>query len=108
MNSSEGSRRNAQPQFDDIRRTEKFVNWFMLGSLAGLIGVLFGAIGVYCSILPSGSWSACAAAIMVAMACVLLGALTGFLFGIPRALTSETSGSLRSRRPFLENTNLEQ
>src|SRR5690349_20427007 len=108
MISNATSRTYAQEQIDARRRTEKLINWFTLSSLAGLLVAQFGAISIYFAFLPSNTWSAFASAIMMSMASVLLGGLTGFLFGIPRALTSATSGNSGSRRPFLENTNLEQ
>ncbi len=108
MNKDVGSRTGSPRQSDARRRTETFTNWFTIGGLVALMVIQFSVIGIYCAFLPSGSESAFAAASMVSVASYLFGALIGILFGIPRALTNETSNNAPSRRLFVENTNLEQ
>ena len=74
-----------------------------------LIGFPLVVIGIYCAELPSGGLMAFGAAAMVSAASFLSGALLGFLFGIPRALSSDAgirSGEQESR--LVANTNLEQ
>jgi hypothetical protein len=66
-------------------------------------------LGIYCAELPVGGLMAFGAAAMVSAACFIGGSLLGFLFGIPRALSSDARiglGEQDSR--LIANTNLEQ
>jgi len=74
-----------------------------------LIVLPLAVIAIYCAALPSNGLMAFSAAVMVAAASALAGGLLGFLFGIPRALSSDTgSGSSEASSRLVANTNLEQ
>ena len=88
---------------------QKYINRWLAFAQAVLIGFPLVAIAIYCAELRSGGLMAFGASAMVSAASFLAGALLGFLFGIPRALTSDAgmrSGELDSR--LTANTNLEQ
>src|SRR5262249_8486891 len=88
---------------------QKFINRYLIISEVVLIGFPLAVLGIYCAELPAGGWMAFGAAAMVSAASSLSGALLGFLFGIPRALSADAE--IRSReqdRRLIANTNLEQ
>lgn len=64
------------------------------------------AIVVHAVAQPTGAWLVFSGASMGAAASVAIGALLGFLFGIPKTLQSEQLGEKHVR--YLTNTNLEQ
>jgi hypothetical protein len=90
-------------------QTQKFITRYLIFSAAALIGFPLVMVGIYCAELPAGGLMAFGAAAIVSAASYLSGALIGFLFGIPRALSSDAG--IRSREQdnrLITNTNLEQ
>lgn len=88
---------------------EKYINRFL--ALAETVLFVFPLVmlGIYCAGLPAHGLTSFGAAAMVSAASFLSGSLLGFLFGVPRALSSETRiqpGEQDSR--LIANTNLEQ
>jgi hypothetical protein len=102
-----------------IRKTEqdsrtpvnayRYVNWWAFISLAALVVFPLAALGIYCAELSTNGLTAFGAAAMVSAASYLAGSLLGFLFGIPRALSSDAEVSFdRQHDRLITNTNLEQ
>lgn len=88
---------------------EKYINRFLTIAEAVLIAFPLVMLGIYCAGLPAHGLTAFGAAAMVAAASCLSGALLGFLFGVPRALSSDTgTHSARQDGRLIPNTNLEQ
>ena len=97
----------------DVRWTRQFVFFF---SVLGMVGLLAYAFSCW---FPA-SWpktqevvSTFGAGLLLAWASFLVGALLGFVFGIPRALAKtaserEDSQSRRNSLAYNPNTNLEQ
>jgi hypothetical protein len=82
--------------------------WSIAG-LALLIVIPLTALAIYCASLPAGGLMAFGAAIMISAASWGVGSLLGFLFGIPRALSSDREVSSREQHGrLIANTNLEQ
>src|SRR6516162_1933083 len=89
--------------------TQKYITRYFAFSQAVFFGFPLVMLGIYCAELPAGGLMAFGAAAMVMAACFLSGALIGFLFGIPHALSSDSgirSGEQDNR--LITNTNLEQ
>jgi hypothetical protein len=85
-----------------------YINKWVVGMLALAIAFPLSALAIFCANLPHGEWLAYGAAVMVSAASCFAGGLLGFLFGIPRAMTSynkQNSGMQRQR--LIANTNLE-
>ena len=85
-----------------------YINKWIIGMLALAITFPLAALAIFCANLPHDQWAAYGAAVMVSAASCFAGGLLGFLFGIPRAMTSyakENSGVQRQR--LIANTNLE-
>jgi len=79
--------------------------------ILAMVGI--ASIAVYAAQLGTITQAATTASvgILVAGACVVVGGLLGFLFGIPRTLQQERAGSAEPatrRVEYLANTNLEQ
>jgi hypothetical protein len=88
---------------------QKYITRYLAFSQVVFVGFPLVMLGIYCAELPAGGLMAFGAAAMVAAACFLSGGLIGFIFGIPRALSSDTV--IRSREQenrLITNTNLEQ
>jgi hypothetical protein len=86
-----------------------YVNWVLFGSLALEIFLPLTALAIYCVSLPAGGLMAFGGAIMMSAASFFAGALLGFLFGIPRALSGGTElTSEKQRDQLIANTNLEE
>ena len=84
--------------------------WIRGLTLVIVVGVV-GLVGFAGWSAAEFSWSGVAAALLLAGACLLVGALIGFLFGIPRALQQEDAredGSAAGTSSYRANTNLEQ
>jgi hypothetical protein len=102
--------RAVAPEFDARRWIPYLIFW----PLVGLIGIVLYAWNLTASVL--------AVALLVAGAAFVSGGLLGFLFGIPRALTTEATpssapqqsatgvaaGTAARHTPYGPNTNLEQ
>lgn len=84
-----------------------------------MVAMVVGAIGVALFALQSSEWSkifsVSSVGIMVSGAFLLIGGVLGFLFGIPRTLQQESSGTDESNKAggaptvnYRANTNLEQ
>jgi hypothetical protein len=88
-------------EHDDI----PWVNTIVIGMLAGLVGILIYA-------WAEKSWTVLACTLIVAVASVIAGALTGFIFGIPKtvatASSSTASGTATATSEYQGNSNLEQ
>ena len=90
-------------------QTQKYITRYLIFSTAPLIGFPLVMLGIYCAELPAGGLMAFGAAAMVSAASYLSGALIGFLFGIPRALSSDAGMLPREQdNRLIANTNLEQ
>ena len=101
--------RKADPRGRIPREVQNYVTWWIVLTETVLIGFPLVALGIYCANLPTGGWMAFGAAVMVLGASFLAGALLGFLFGIPRALSSDSAvGSGGQDNRLIANTNLEQ
>jgi len=88
---------------------QAYVNRWLTIAEAVLIFFPMTMVAIYCANLSTDGLIAFAAAEMVSAACFLAGGLLGFLFGIPRALSSDTDkGSSEQRDRLNTNTNLEQ
>jgi hypothetical protein len=88
---------------------QAYVNRWL--AIAETVLILFplATVAIYCANLSTGGWTAFAAAEMVSAASFLAGGLLGFLFGVPRALTSDTDKNSNEQHDRLyANTNLEQ
>jgi hypothetical protein len=72
---------------------------YLLPLVGFVVAVAFGV---------NEGWSVTLVATAIAAAAFLVGALTGFLFGIPRALTAETVTADVASSRYGPNTNLEQ
>jgi hypothetical protein len=91
---------------DQYRR---YINWWINTLFVVLIVLPLTVMAIYCANLPNGGLTAFGAAVMMAAASTLAGGLLGFLFGIPRALSSDAeSGSNEATSRLIPNTNLEQ
>lgn len=90
------------------RETRRYVNRVLAVAQTGLVGFPLVALGIYCAELPTGGLAAFGVAAMVAAASFLAGALLGFLFGIPRALSSDAGAASAEHDRLIANTNLEQ
>jgi hypothetical protein len=84
------------------------VNWWLNIALVVLIVFPLTMLAIYCANLPTGGLMAYGAAAIVSAASALTGALLGFLFGIPRALTSDAVSGSGEQQRLIANTNLEQ
>jgi hypothetical protein len=85
------------------------INKWTISPLVILTAFPLIALGIYCANLPADGLMAYGAAVMVSGASFLAGSLLGFLFGIPRALSSgaeATSDEQHDR--LISNTNLEE
>jgi hypothetical protein len=72
--------------------------------------VLFGIGLVFCIVYPlfgTAYLRSAALLMLLAFACLAIGGMTGFLFGIPKFLQSDAPSNDSSRR-YQQNTNLEQ
>src|SRR5215469_2691669 len=69
---------------------QAYVNRWLVIAETVLILFPLTTVAIYCANLSTGGWIAFAAAEMVSAATFLAGGLLGFLFGVPRALTSDT------------------
>ena len=87
---------------------QRYLNRWLAFSQTVLIGFPMVAVGIYCVNLQVDGWAAFGAAVMVSGASFLVGALLGFLFGIPRALSSDARGEPAEQGRLATNTNLEQ
>jgi hypothetical protein len=100
---------DASPPDEIDPETQKYLTRYLAFSQVVFVGFPLVMLGIYCAELPVGGLMAFGAAAMVMAACFLSGALIGFLFGIPRALSSDAV--IRSREQdnrLITNTNLEQ
>lgn len=89
--------------------TQGYINRYLTISQVVLVGFPLVMIGIYCVELPVSGLMAFGAAAMVAATSFLSGALLGFLFGIPRALSSDAGVSPGEQdNRLIANTNLEQ
>jgi hypothetical protein len=88
---------------------QAYVNRWLVIAETVLILFPLTTVAIYCANLPTAGWIAFAAAEMVSAATFLAGGLLGFLFGVPRALTSDTDKDSNDHPDRLyANTNLEQ
>ena len=97
----------AQNGEGEVRLEKHDLYW--IWTLAIAIGLGLAAIGLFTAALPApvSRLASAAAAFLLAGACLLLGGLVGFLFGIPRSLQDEESEE-GGRTRYRANTNLEQ
>jgi hypothetical protein len=93
---------------DGLAEHNRYVNWWLNIALAVLIIFPLTMLAIYCANLPVGGLMAYGAAAMVSAASALAGALPGFLFGIPRALTGDAESGSSQQQRLIANTNLEQ
>jgi hypothetical protein len=91
-----------------VRRTDDEIPWvsaIVLGMAGGLVGIIIYAWAVH-------SWVALGCALLIALAASVAGALTGFVFGIPKttatASSSTAQGTVRATSEYQGNSNLEQ
>jgi len=90
-------------------RLEAYINWWTIGSLVILIAFPLTMLAIYCANLATGGLGAFSSAAMIFAASYLAGSLLGFLFGIPRAMSSDVVSNPEDRdRRLIANTNLEQ
>lgn len=87
---------------------QAYVNRWLTIAETVLIFFPMTMVAIYCANLSTGGLAAFAAAEMVSAASFLAGGLLGFLFGVPRALTSDTDKGSSQRDRLNANTNLEQ
>lgn len=79
-------------------------SWFHAVSWA--MGIGFTGILIYS--WAEKSWMVLACAVFVALAAALVGALGGFLFGIPKTMTAPPAPGAGAPTEYEGNTNLEQ
>lgn len=88
---------------------EAYLNWWIISSLVILIAFPLTMLAIYCANLATGGLEAFSSAAMIYAASFLAGSLLGFLFGIPRALSSDVVSNSEERdRRLIANTNIEQ
>lgn len=87
----------------DPAELRPWIPWMVVGPSLGVVAILAYTIGV-------GKATVFAVSILIAGGAMTVGALVGFLFGIPRVLTGthEPSATAASDSGFRSNTNLEQ
>jgi len=80
------------------------IPWVMTILIAEGIGL--AGIGVYA--WAQKSWTVLACALLIAVAAAVAGGLLGFIFGIPKTVTTASSASGTATAEYQGNTNLEQ
>src|SRR4051812_27802494 len=94
-------RKRLDPQKDADDTT-----WFHM--VFGAMGV--GAVGIIIYSWAEASWKVFACALFISLAAALVGALAGFVFGIPKTVATGTPAatSAGTASPYQGNTNLEE